>query len=131
MAKKRRSAAVRALPARRIECRFLVPMVRDSDRRPHAPRHWMAFDDAMRALFDGWQGPEGPVPGNYKNRSGRWVTDRCRRYTVALPRERVPALRDFLRQVANTFDQECIYFVVGFDVELVDAEPSAGYLGDG
>ncbi|MCO5167790.1 MAG: hypothetical protein M9894_15695 [Planctomycetes bacterium] len=47
-----------------------------------------------------------------------------------MPRSRVALLRSFLQQVANTFDQECIYLVVGFEVELVDADPAAGYLGD-
>lgn len=50
--------------------------------------------------------------GNYRNRSGRRVSDLSRRYTVALPVRRVGELRHLLRQVANTSDQECIDFVV-------------------
>lgn len=80
--------------------------------------------------FDGFTGPEGPVPGNYKNRSGRWVTDQSQRFTIALLPRGVARLRNLLRRVANTFDQECSYFVVGVEVELVDADPAAGYLGE-
>jgi hypothetical protein len=107
-----------------------VPLVRDSDRRPHGPRHWKALEDALYRHFDGFTGPEGPVLGNYRNRSGKRVTDQSRRYTIALPLCRVEALRSLLRQVANTFDQECIYFVVGVEAELVGADPSAGNVGE-
>jgi hypothetical protein len=129
VARKRRASGGRSPPPL-IECRFLVPLVRDSDRRPHALRHWKALEDALFRHFDGFAGPEGPVPGNYKNRSGRRVSDLSRRYTIALLPNGVDALRRLLRRVANTFDQECIYLVVGVEVELVDADPSAGELGD-
>lgn len=93
-------------------------------------RHWKALEDALFRHFDGFTGPEGPVLGNYRNRSGSRVTDLSRRYTIALPVRGVEALRSLLRRVANTFDQECIYFVVGVEAELVDADPSAGDVGD-
>jgi len=84
--------------------------------------------DALFERFGGFTGPEGPIAGGYTNRSGRRVEDESFRYTVALPPHRVRELRELLRQVANSFDQECIYFVA--EVELVDADPSAGYLGE-
>lgn len=93
-------------------------------------QHWRALAAALFRHFDGFTGPEGPVLGNYRNRSGTRVTDLSRRYTVAVSLRRVEALRSLLRRVANTFDQECIYFVVGVNVELVEADPSAGELGD-
>jgi hypothetical protein len=93
-----------------VECRFMVPLVRDSDRRP--PRR------------------VAPIPGGYTNRSGRRVMDESFRYTVALPSGRVRFLRRLLRKVANSFDQECIYLVVGVHAELVDADASAGDLGE-
>lgn len=115
---------------RLVECRFLVPLVRDSDRRPHKLWHWKSLQNALFHHFGGFTGPEGPVPGIYRSRSGRRVADLSRRYTVAVLPGSVEILRGLLRRAANTFDQECIYFVVGGDAELVDAEPSAGDLGD-
>lgn len=107
-----------------------MPLVRDSDRRPHAPALWTALAKELLERFDGFTGPEGPVPGNYRGRSGAWIQDASRRFTVALPRGRVGELRRLLQQVANAFDQECIYFAVGDEVELVDGDASAGHIGE-
>ena len=38
-----------------IECWFLIPIVRDSDRRPHQPILWRLLEEA---LTWGWKGPE-------------------------------------------------------------------------
>ena len=128
MAKK---PAARSRQAPLIECRFLVPLVRDSDRRPHALWLWKALVDVLFERFGGFTGPEGPIPGGYTNRSGRRVMDESFRYTVSLPSRRGRDLRQLLRTVAVSFDQECIYFVVGVRPELVDADASAGRLGEG
>lgn len=85
--------------------------------------------DALFQRFGGFTGPEGPIPGGYTSRSGRRIEDESFRYTVALPPRRTRELRRLLRQVANSFDQECIYLVVGGEAELVDADPSVGALG--
>lgn len=87
--------------------------------------------DALFERFGGFTGPEGPIAGGYTNRSGRRVEDESFRYTVALPPHRTHELRELLAQVANSFDQECIYLVVGGEAELVDADPAAGELGGG
>jgi hypothetical protein len=97
---------------------------------PHAVWLWKALMDALFERFGGFTGPEGPIPGGYTNRSGRRVMDESFRYTVALPSGRVRFLRRLLRKVANSFDQECIYLVVGVHAELVDADASAGDLGE-
>ena len=42
-----------------VECSFLIPIVRDSDRAPHPPIVWRLFQDAIRAAFpQGHSGPE-------------------------------------------------------------------------
>jgi hypothetical protein len=109
----------------------MVPLVRDSDRRPHPRWLWKALVDALFDEFGGYTGPEGPIPGGYTNRSGRRVTDESFRYTVSLPSRRVADLRQLLTRVANSFDQECIYLVVGVEAELVDADAASGDLGEG
>jgi hypothetical protein len=109
-----------------IECRFLVPSVRDSNRRPHDRELWQTLADALHRRFGGFTGPEGPIPGGYTSRSGRRVEDRSWRYTVSVPRSAVRDLRVLLRRVGRSFDQECIYFVVGIDVEFVASDTDVG-----
>ena len=56
-----------------VECSFLVPIVGDSDRKPHAPIAWRLLQDAIHRLFKGHSGPERfllvkdveLVPGSY------------------------------------------------------------------
>src|SRR5205809_1054337 len=55
-----------------VECSFLIPIVRDSDRSPHPPMVWRLLQDAIRTLFpQGHSGPElmykdvETVPGEY------------------------------------------------------------------
>ena len=108
----------------------MVPLVRDSDGRPHAPRLWKALVDELFDRFGGFTGPEGPIPGGYTSRSGRRVLDESFRYTVSLPPRRVRELRALLVRAATSFDQECIYLVVGARAELVDRDVDAGALGE-
>lgn len=114
-----------------LQCHFLVPLYRDSDRLPHPPRHWAALRAELHSRFGGVTGPEGPIPGTYTNRAGQRVDDESHRYTVALPPSRVDELRRLLVRVANTFDQESIYLSVGVEVELVYANSTIGDLGEG
>jgi len=43
---------------RRPVCVFLVPVVRDSDRKPHPPILWRLLQDALVKMFAGLGGPE-------------------------------------------------------------------------
>ena len=93
---------------RRPVCVFLVPVVRDSDRKPHPPVLWRLLQDALVRMFEGVGGPEtvlyyyrtpDPVPGSWSPGEGQEpVEDLSRKYTVALPAERVDELRALLRR---------------------------------
>lgn len=120
-----------------VECSFLVPIVGDTDRKPHAPIAWRLLQDAIHCLFKGLSGPERfllvrdveLVPGSYtEEATGNRVHDESRRYTVAIPEGQVETLRALLRKTANTFDQKCIYLSVAGHVEFVAAKPEDGYL---
>jgi len=120
-------------------CVFLVPLVRDGDRRPHPPVLWRLLQDALIERFGGATGPETVVW--YRDRetiSGAWspgqgeqtVTDLSRRYTVALPSDRVAELRDLLRRVGNSFDQQAMYLEVAGFAEILEVRSEDGFLGD-
>jgi hypothetical protein len=121
---------------RRVECSFLIPIVRDSDRSPHPPIVWRLLQDAIRALFpQGHSGPElmykdvETVPGKYvEDATKRIVRDESRRYTVAISRSNLGKLRKLLKRAANTFDQRAIYLSVAGEVEFVTPKPEDGML---
>lgn len=117
-----------------VECHFLIPIVRDSDRVPHSPSAWKLLQDIMRGTFPGGHtGPEtfyrgsALVPGEYEDPP---VHDQSRRYTIALPRGRVGELREVLAKAANTFDQKTIYLSVAGIVEFIKSDPEGTTLWD-
>ena len=120
-----------------IECAFLIPLVRDSDRQPHLRACWRAMQDVLFEEFEGYSGPESwfriyrrkrPTPGAYESEAGARVQDESRRYVVAVPRGRLPDLRRILRRAANTFDQEAVYLSIAGVVEFVSAVEEDGHL---
>jgi len=121
---------------RLVECSFLIPIVRDSDRAPHPPIVWRLLQDAIRGAFpQGHSGPElmykdvETVPGEYvEDATKKIVRDESRRYTVAIPRSKLDDLRQLLRRAANTFDQKAIYLAVAGEVEFVTPRPEDGML---
>ena len=122
--------------AARVVCVFLVPILRDSDRKPHAPTLWRLLQDALLTECGGLTGPEEVVV--YRQRSdvrGAWdpgdagpVEDLSRRYTVALPARRVNRFRALLRRVGNSFDQRAIHFEVAGFAELLPIREEHGWL---
>lgn len=51
------SGGVPNSPELRIETWFLIPMVRNSNRRQHAQHLWGALRQEIYELFKGWLGP--------------------------------------------------------------------------
>jgi hypothetical protein len=122
---------------RRPVCVFLVPLVRDSDRRSHPPILWRLLEDALIELFEGLGGPETvlfykrpePVSGLWSPELGETpVEDRSRKYTVAVDAGRVEELRALLRRAGNSFDQRVMYLEVAGYAELLDVRPQDGFL---
>jgi len=117
-------------------CRFLVPLVRDSDREPHPPVLWRLLQDALLRAFGSLTGPRTvihlsrtPVPGAWSPRQGESpVEDLSREYTVAVPADRVDDLRALLRRVGNSFDQRTMYLEVAGRAELLEVRPEDGFL---
>jgi hypothetical protein len=109
------------------ECSFLIPIVRDSDRRAHQPVIWKIFQDDLRKMFKGVTGPETmyrdveAVAGEYEDPDTKTpVSDRSRRYTVAISPGDFDTLRGLLKQAAVMFDQKIIYLSIAGEVEFID-----------
>ena len=72
--------------------------------------------------FAGWSRTPGLVEGVYKDPdTGRPVSDKSRRYVVALPHRELDRLRRYLREVGAVFKQKIIYLSVAGQVEFVEA----------
>ena len=121
----------------RPACVFLVPVVRDSDRKPHQPILWRLLQDALLRTFGAVTGPEtvlyyrnpAAVPGAWSPGEGQEpVEDLSRKYTIAVPPDRLEVLRSLLRRAGNSFDQRVMYLEVAGYAELVDVRPEDGFL---
>ena len=116
---------------------FLVPVVRDSDRKAHPPILWRLLQDALVRTFGAVTGPETVF--YYRNPvavAGAWspgegqeaVEDLSRKYTVAVPADRLDELRALLRRAGNSFDQRVMYLEVAGYAELLEVQPEEGFL---
>jgi hypothetical protein len=123
---------------RLIQCEFFVPIVRNSDKKPHQPSAWTQLGNEIRRVFPaGHSGPEtfyrgdALVPGEYEDSKDEPpIQDTSRRYLLAIPEAKVDDLRLLLRRAANTFDQKAMYLSVKGEVEFVIATEADGYLGE-
>ncbi len=121
---------------KKLQCEFFVPIVRNSDKKPHQPVAWNLLVNEIRRLFPaGHSGPEmfyrgdSLVPGEYEENPGTPpISDISRRYILALPEGKVNDLRLLLRMAAHTFDQQAMYLSVAGVVEFVVASDDDGFL---
>lgn len=121
---------------RRVQCEFFVPIVRNSDKKPHQPVAWNLLVNEIRRVFSaGHSGPEtfytgdALVPGEFEEcQAAPPVQDMSRRYTLAIPEAKVNDLRLLLRMAAHTFDQLAIYLSVAGIVEFIVPTDDDGYL---
>jgi hypothetical protein len=120
---------------RLVECSFLIPILRNSDRNPHQPRCWSFLQDELLATFAGFTGPRKVFAfksaesgqGAWRDANDGIVEDESRSYTIAVPIHKVAELRSILGRTAEMFDQECIYFSVRGEVEFVSRVGEPGY----
>lgn len=121
-----------------VECWFLIPIVRDSDRGLHQPVLWKFLEEALSGAWGGWTGPEsmqwgrkkGTAPGGWKPAgSDAPITDESRKYTVFVQPAKLDALRSLLKKAANSFDQQEILLSVRGRRERIVPTPEDGFLG--
>lgn len=122
---------------RRPVCVFLIPVVRDSDRKPHPPVLWRLLQDVLIKKFGAATGPETvlyyrgsePAPGAWSPGEGEEpIEDMSRKYSVAILEHQVDELRDLLRRAGNSFDQRVMYLEVAGYAELLNVRPEDGFL---
>ncbi len=112
------------------ECVFLIPLLRDSDRQPHPPILWELLRNALRRKFEGFHFDIATVRGEWSppDNLENVVEDESRKFTVAVPEEKIDELRMLLRRAGNSFDQRAIYLAVAGYAEFLEARPEDGFL---
>src|SRR5436309_11755715 len=104
-----------------FECSFLIPILRNSNRKPHQPLAWRLLTNALNSKFGGQTGPQRTflyrsmelVPGEWvPDGQVEPIEDESRLYRVSVAEDKVDELRSILRKAGNTFDQRSIYLCV-------------------
>ena len=120
---KKRSAASATGAGRVVECSFLIPVCRDAnlgDGDLHPANAWEWLDDELFVRFDGGTLAPGTYEGFYRDGdTGKRVSDRSRKYLVAVGGHVVDKLREMLVKACSVFSQKCIYLSVAGQVEFV------------
>ena len=112
-----------------VECSFLIPTVRDAnfaDGEPHSIESWEWLRDQLWDQFHGATIAPGFFEGFYRDPdTGEQVSDKSRKYIVAIHEDEVPQLQILLAAVCVVFCQKCIYLNIAGRVVFVDAETTA------
>jgi hypothetical protein len=111
-------------PEQIVEAVFLIPIREDrhvGHGRLHPHTRWQRLTRDLYEMFAGWSRDPGLVKGVYKDpETGRPVSDKSRRYVVALPQRELDRLRRYLQEVGAVFKQKVIYLSVAGKVEFVE-----------
>jgi hypothetical protein len=114
-------------PTPYLECSFFIPTRRDAnlaDGDLHSIDAWYWLEEQLNDLFSGQTLAPGLYAGVYKDPdTGQPVSDRSRRYIVAVPEGDLDLLRDLLRVACELFAQKCIYLSVAGRVEFIGPIP--------
>lgn len=109
-----------------VECAFFVPLRRDAilaDGELHSSEMWEWLDDELYAQFGGRTVAPGFYEGFYSDPdTHQKVTDKSRKYIVAVQREATDQLRSLLGKACGMFQQKCMYLSIAGQVEFVGAE---------
>lgn len=106
-----------------VEARFLVPLREDLSigNGLHPYTRWETLHRDLFVKFGGWTLCPGVYHGTYQDPdTGKSVNDESRQYILAIERDQIPALREYLEvRVSVDFKQKSIYFNNGSTVELI------------
>ena len=109
-----------------MECSFFIPVVRDgnlADGEPHSTQSWEWLTDELWDRFGGATIAPGFYEGFYRDPdTGERVSDKSRKYIVAVADDRLSALRQLIAEACGVFCQKCIYLSIAGRVEFVEEE---------
>ncbi|MGC1275244.1 MAG: hypothetical protein WBC44_16180 [Planctomycetaceae bacterium] len=107
-----------------LECSFLIPLNGDIDLSSgelHSVTEWEWLTDQLWIGFGGGTVPQCFYEGFYTDPdSGQRVSDRSRKFVVAIPDDRLDELRSLLAGRCDVFHQMMIYLSVAGVVEFIE-----------
>jgi len=90
------------------EFTFYIPVVRDSDKKPHNENRWSFLEDRMARAFGGYT-RKANVTGAWLDDSGKLIRDESRVYSIGVSEDKLVNWQRFSASLAVIFDQQCIY----------------------
>jgi hypothetical protein len=113
-----------------VECSFLIPTVRDAvldNGEMHSTDSWEWLTDELWERFGGATVAPGFYEGFYRDRdTGDRVSDKSRKYIVAVEEDQIPILEQLLAEACHIFCQKCIYLNVAGRVVFIEATKTPG-----
>jgi hypothetical protein len=107
-----------------VACEVVIPTVSGRTRLPWTPNKLPNWEAACAYLFGGISPLAIGVVGQWRNPAAPpgqgLIPDPQNRYEIAVDAARVDDLRSFMRFTCAHFEQECLYFKVGVNVEFLD-----------
>lgn len=107
-----------------LECSFLIPLNGDaelSSGEPHSATEWEWLTDQLWIGFGGGTIPQCFYEGFYTDPdSGQRVSDRSRKFIVAVSDDRLDELKRLLADCCDVFHQKMIYLSVAGVVEFIE-----------
>ena len=107
------------------ECSFLIPLQRDAeiaDGKAHARSAWKWLHRELGLAFEAMTIAPGEYTGVWPSPlSKKNVSDKSKKYTIAIPRQRVQELRAILQKACVVFAQQSLYLSVAGNVEFIQA----------
>ena len=98
-----------------VEAAFLIPIREDryvGNGCLHPHTRWQRLTRDLYRMFEGWSREPGLIEGVYKDPdTGQPVSDKSRRYVVALPHRELNRLRHYLQVIGVVFKQKVIYLI--------------------
>ena len=108
---------------RLLQCEFLIPLTGDSalsTADAHSATEWEWLTDRVWVDFGGGTVSQTFYEGFYTDPdTGQRVVDRSRKFIVAVPVNRLEALRRLLAECCSVFRQKMIYLSIAGTVEYV------------
>ena len=107
-----------------LECKILIPIKRDSDRKLHGTLAWREFVDELRSFLRerAFSGPKRTVyVRDVRTSKGEWkgVKDESRTNYLDVPRSRIDDFRRLVQRQCDRFDQKVIRMTVTGPVDYI------------
>ena len=99
---------------------FLLPSLKLKEPSLKGPSIESRLHGFLMDNFGGYTAQAGNIFGYWREDDGRDSYGEHREFSVAAPdASKLPALKQFLAEMARDLKEECVYFRTGYDASLI------------